>query len=192
MQIDWIDISREWTTAPLYPGDPVPKTEKLSDMHFGDECNTTVIEACVHTGTHMDAPCHFLEGGEDIASISLERCCGDCVVVEAKGALTGEELEKYLWMTPSMILFKGDVQLTQSAAFVLCDAEVKLVGVEGTSIATPDAEALVHRDLLSNGVLLLEGLDLSKVQAGQYYLLATPIRIAGVDGAPVRALLTPL
>ena len=189
MELDWIDISREWTTAPLYPGDPVPVLEKLSDMHLGDECSTSVIRACVHTGTHMDAPAHFLEAAGDIESVPLSVCCGDCLVIEANGALVGEQLEKYVWMAPERVLFKGDVQLTQSAAFVLADADVRLIGVEGTSIATPATEAEVHRQLLSAGVVLLEGLDLSKVTPGQYYLHAAPIRIAGADGAPVRALL---
>ncbi|MBE6764111.1 MAG: hypothetical protein E7553_07175 [Ruminococcaceae bacterium] len=192
MELDWIDISREWTTAPLYPGDPVPALEKLSDMHLGDECSTSVIRACVHTGTHMDAPAHFLEAAGDIESVPLSVCCGDCLVIETSGALVGEQLEKYVWMAPERVLFKGDVQLTQSAAFVLADADVRLIGVEGTSIATPATEAEVHRQLLSAGVVLLEGLDLSKVTPGQYYLHAAPIRIAGADGAPVRALLAKL
>ncbi len=192
MQFEWIDISREWTTAPLYPGDPVPVLKKLSDMHLGDECSTSVIRACVHTGTHMDAPSHFLEAAGDIESVPLSVCCGDCLVIEASGALVGEQLEKYVWMAPSRVLFKGDVQLTQSAAFVLADADIKLIGVEGASIATPSTEAEVHRQLLSAGVVLLEGLDLSKVSAGQYYLHAAPIRIAGADGAPVRAMLATL
>lgn len=189
MDFEWIDISREWTTAPLYPGDPPPRLEKLSDMHLGDECNTTVLHACVHTGTHIDAPCHFLEAAGGIEEIPLSVCCGDCCVIEATGMLVGEQLEKYMWMTPSRILFKGDVHLTQSAAFVLMDAGVRLVGVEGTSVAPPDAEASVHRQLLSAGVVVLEGLDLSGVSAGQYYLHAVPVKIAGCDGAPVRALL---
>lgn len=192
MDLQWIDISREWTSAPLYPGDPAPRLEKLSDMHFGDECTTSVVHACVHTGTHMDAPCHFFEAAQDIEAIPLSLCCGDCCVIEAHGALVGEQLEKYLWMTPPRILFKGQVHLTQSAAFVLLDAGVRLVGVEGTSVAPPETEAEVHRLLLSSGVAILEGLDLSGVSAGQYYLHAAPIRIAGGDGAPVRALLAKL
>ena len=192
MEMEWIDISREWTSAPLYPGDPAPMLKKQSDMHLGDECSTSVILACVHTGTHMDAPCHFLEGASDIESVSLSVCCGECLVIEASGALVGEQLEKYVWMAPPRVLFKGDVQLTQSAAFVLADAGTKLIGIEGTSVATPSTEAEIHRQLLSAGVVLLEGLDLSKVSAGQYYLHAAPIRIAGADGAPVRALLATL
>lgn len=192
MDMEWIDISREWTSAPLYPGDPVPVLEKLSDMHLGDECSTSVIRACVHTGTHMDAPSHFLEAAGDIESVPLSVCCGECLVIEASGALVGEQLEKYVWMAPPRVLFKGDVRLTQSAAFVLQDADIKLIGVEGASVATPSTEAEVHRQLLSAGVVLLEGLDLSKVSAGQYYLHAAPIRIAGADGAPVRALLATL
>ena len=186
---DWIDITRDWMDAPRYPGDPAPRLEKPSDMHLGDVCNTSVIHACLHTGTHMDAPRHFLENGADITSVPLSVCMGDCCVIEASGILVGEQLEKYLWMTPPRILFKGDVHLSQSAAFVLLDAGVQLVGVEGTSVAPPDAEAEVHRLLLSSGVTVLEGLDLSKVSAGQYVLCALPLKIGGADGSPVRALL---
>lgn len=189
MDLEWIDISREWLSAPLYPGDPKPTLTRLSDMRFNDECTTSVVNACVHAGTHMDAPCHFLVEGDDIASVPLSVCCGDCMVIEADGPVVGEQLEKILWMAPPRILFKGAVQLTQSAAFVLMDAEVCLVGVEGTSVTSPDTEGEVHRQLLSAGVYLLEGLDLSAVKQGQYYLQAAPIRIAGADGAPVRALL---
>lgn len=185
----WIDITREWTTAPLYPGDPEVRLEKISDMHFGDVYNNSVIHACVHTGTHMDAPCHFLEEAGDATSIPLSVGMGDCCVIQANGTLVGEQLEKYLWMTPPRILFKGDVHLSQSAAFVLIDAGVKLVGVEGTSVAPPDSEAEVHRLLLSSGVAVLEGLDLSAVSAGQHKLLCLPLKIAGADGVPVRALL---
>lgn len=192
MEIKWIDISREWISAPLYPGDPAPYTEKVSDMHFGDECNTTVIKACVHTGTHIDAPSHFLENAVDVCSVSLSSCCGDCCVIEAKGALVGEHIEKYAWMLPPRVLFKGNVHLTQSAAFVLIDAGVTLVGVENPSVAPPDAEAEVHRLLLSSGVVILEGLDLENVSPGQYYLHAAPLKIKGSDGAPVRALLAKL
>ncbi len=188
----WIDISREWVSAPVYPDDPAPQTEKRSDIHMGDVCTTSVIHACLHTGTHMDAPCHFWEGAGDIESIPLSVCCGDCLVIEASGTLVGETLEDHLWIAPKRVLFKGNVTLSQSAAFVLLDAGVKLVGVEGVSVAPFEEEAEVHRLLLSSNVAILEGLDLSAVEAGPYVLMAAPIRIAGADGAPVRALLAKL
>ncbi|MBR5134442.1 MAG: cyclase family protein, partial [Clostridia bacterium] len=178
MNIEWIDISREWLSAPVYPGDPAPRLEKLSDMHFGDACNTSSLTACVHTGTHIDAPLHFFEGAGDVTTIPLSVCCGDCCVIEAKGTLVGEHLETYAWMVPPRVLFKGDVHLTQSAAFVLIDAGVRLIGVEGTSVAATTEEAEVHRLLLSSGVVIIEGLDLSAVKAGQYLLSAAPVKIA--------------
>lgn len=189
MAVKWIDISREWLSAPVYPGDRAPSVEKTSDIHMGDVCTTSVIHACLHTGTHMDAPCHFWEGAGDIASVPLSVCCGDCLVIEANGTLVGESLEDYMWLAPARVLFKGNVTLSQSAAFVLMDAGVKLIGVEGVSVAPFEAEAEVHRLLLSGNIVILEGLDLSAVEAGQYVLHAVPIRIAGADGAPVRALL---
>lgn len=189
MKHEWIDITREWLSAPLYPGDPAPTLTKTADMHFGDVCNTSHIAACVHTGTHIDAPLHFFEGAGDITSVPLSVCCGDCCVIEAKGTLVGENIEGYTWVLPERVLFKGNVRLSQSAAFVLIDAGVKLIGVEGTSVAPSTEEAEVHRLLLSSGVAILEGLDLSAVKTGQYMLFAAPLKIAGSDGAPVRAFL---
>lgn len=183
-----IDITRELTTAPVYPGDPVPQTETLCRMAYGDVCNTTALSFCLHNGTHMDAPLHFIDGGTDVASIPLEQCVGECSVVELSGELTGQQLERLLPRLEERVLIKGDVDITPSAAFVLTDNGVRLLGVEGTSVATQQIAA-VHRQLLGSGMVLLEGLDLSKAEEGTYFLFAAPVKIDGADGAPVRAVL---
>ena len=183
-----IDITREFLSAPVYPGDPAPEMEPISRIAHGDVCNLSQLHASLHTGTHMDAPLHFLDGEADIAHADLSVCVGECSVIELSGTLTGADLETKLPFCQPRVLIKGDVSLTQSAAFVLAQAGVRLVGVEGQSVAA-DQVAAVHRQMLADGIWLLEGLDLSKVSVGTYLLLAAPLKIAGADGAPVRALL---
>lgn len=185
-----IDITRELTKAPVYPGDPAPKLQPLARISLGDPCNTTAISACLHNGTHMDAPRHFFPEGDPIDRVELESCIGECVVLECDGLLLGDRAEELLPYLKKRVLFKGSVQLTPSAAFVLSTAGVLLIGVEQQSVAPPEYTAEVHRQLLGSGMVLLEGLDLSKAAIGETYLLmAAPLKIAGVDGAPVRAVL---
>ena len=187
-----IDITRELMRAPVYPGDPAPALTKLSNMSAGDVCNTTAIEMCLHNGTHMDAPRHFFPMGEAIDKVPLEACIGECIVVECNGLLLGDAAEELLpkFKNKKRVLFKGSVQFTPSAAFVLSGAGLVLIGVEEPSVAPPTYSEEVHRQLLSSDMVLLEGLDLSKAEVGvPYLLMAAPLRIAGADGAPVRAVL---
>ena len=185
-----IDITRELMRAPVYPGDPAPQLQHLSRISHGDVCNTTAISACLHNGTHMDAPRHFLPDGTAIDKVDLDACIGECVVIECDGLLLGDRAEELLPYLKKRVLFKGSVQLSPSAAFVLSGAGVLLLGVEGQSVAPPQYTAEVHRQLLGTGMVLLEGLDLTEAKAGETYLLmAAPIKIGGADGAPVRAVL---
>lgn len=187
-----IDITRELMRAPVYPGDPAPELTKLTDMAAGDPCNTTAISACLHNGTHMDAPRHFFPQGDAVDKIALDACIGECLVVECSGLLLGDAAEELLpkLQNKKRILFKGDLRLTPSAAFVLSCAGLSLIGVENPSVAPLEYAEEVHRQLLSNDIVLLENLDLSKAEAGvPYLLMAAPLRIAGADGAPVRAVL---
>lgn len=185
------DISRELTGAVVYPGDPAPRLTRIQQMELGDMCNLTALSLCAHNATHLDAPLHFIPEGEDISEIPLEACCGPCRVVEWEGVLLGDAAERLVARYPAKRwLFKGDVTIDISAAYVLADAAPLLIGVEAQSVAAPDRTEQVHRHLLGSGVLLLEGLDLSRVSPGEYTLYAAPIKIAGCEGAPVRALLT--
>lgn len=188
--MDFIDITRELTMAPVYPGDPTPELKPLHRIEWGDACNTTAISMCLHNGTHMDAPRHFITGGTSADRVPFDSCIGECVVVECNGLLLGDAAEELLPYLKKRVLFKGDVQLTPSAAFVLSNAGIALLGVEETSVAPPEYTAEVHRQLLGTGMVLLEGLDLSKAKINTTYLLiAAPLKIAGADGTPVRALL---
>ncbi|MBR2337950.1 MAG: cyclase family protein, partial [Clostridia bacterium] len=176
--MDFIDITREWTRAPVYPGDPAPQLKPLHRIEWGDAGNTTAFSGCLHNGTHMDAPRHFITDGTAIDRVPLDTCIGECVVIECNGLLLGDQAEELLPRLKKRVLFKGDVQLSPSAAFVLSDAGVVLLGVEQTSVAPPEYTAEVHRQLLGTGMVLLEGLDLTKAETDvTYLLLAAPLKI---------------
>jgi arylformamidase len=184
-----IDISRELLSAPVYPGDPSPEVRPISGIALGDGCNTSALNFCAHNATHLDAPLHYIPDGKDIASVSLDACVGECSVVEFNGILLGAQAEKIISGLHPRILFKGNMEISPSAAFVLSEAGLYLVGVEAQSVASAECSGSVHRQLLGSDMVLLEGLDLSRVQPGSYFLFAAPINIAGCDGSPVRALL---
>lgn len=185
-----LDISRELLTAPVYPGDPAPRLEPLCRTDYGDVCNTSSLHACLHNGTHLDAPRHFVPDGADVAAVPLAACAGECQVVAFDGLLLGAQAEAILArLRQPRLLLKGQAELSPSAAFVLADAGLTLLGVEGQSVAGAECTVTVHRQLLDAGVLLLEGLDLSGVEEGTYFLIAAPLKIAGADGSPVRAML---
>lgn len=182
------DISRGLFGSPLYPGDPAPERTRLQQMEFGDEYELSAVNMCLHTGTHLDAPRHFLPDGEDVTDIPLERVVGECSVVELQGPVLGADVEDLLpKIKDGRLLIKGDAWLTPSAAFVL--SELKLIGSELPSVAPPEVVGPVHRQLLGEGTLLLENLDLSAVKPGTYFLVAAPVKIEGAEAAPVRAFL---
>ncbi len=184
-----IDISRELMSAPIYPGDPMPEIEPLQRIALGDTCNTSTLNICAHNATHLDAPLHFVPDGRDVASVRLDDCVGECSVVEFNGILLGAQAEELVPRLHPRVLFKGEVEISPSAAFVLSTSGLKLVGVEAQSVAPPECSGAVHRQLLGSDLVLLEGLDLSKVKPGSYFLFAAPIKIADCEGSPVRALL---
>ena len=185
-----LDISRELTGAPVYPGDPAPALRPLSRLSLGDACNLSAIDMCLHNGTHLDAPLHFIPDGGDIAAVPAEACVGECYVLPFDGVLLGAHVEAVVdRIHPERLLFKGQMEISPSAAFVLSESGLKLIGVESPSVAPPESVGAVHRQLLGGGVLLLEGLDLSRAEEGYYFLFAAPVKIAGADGAPVRAVL---
>lgn len=184
------DITKELTAAPVYPGDPVPQRRWVQQLSMGDHCNLSALSMCAHNGTHMDAPLHFIPDGDAIDQVPPGVFCGPCRVVAFDGLLTGAAAEDLLEQHPAeRLLFKGEMSLDVSAAYVLADAALRLVGVEAQSVATAAQTEPVHRHLLGSGVILLEGLDLSAVPEGTYFLVAAPLKIAGCEGAPVRALL---
>ncbi len=185
------DISCPLLTSPVYPGDPPPHLDPIQRMDVGDECNLTALFTCLHTGTHADAPLHYLADGPGIASLPLEPFVGRCIVWSVQGDITGRDVDEKIEPGCRRVLIRGEgkAYLTRSAAFALADLGVQLVGTDADSIAPPDDEASPHRELLQNGVMILENLNLRRVADGEYFLFAPPILVGEVDGAPVRAVL---
>ena len=132
------DISRELLNGPVYPGDPAPALTAVCRMEWGDVCNTSALSACVHNATHLDAPRHFVREGTDAASLPLELCVGECSVTAFEGVLLGAQAEELLPRLHKRVLFKGEMVVSPSAAFVLSEAGLKLIGVEGQSVSAPE------------------------------------------------------
>ena len=137
------DISREVFSAPVYDGDPKPKLTKLSSIGDDSMYNLSAVSMCCHTGTHIDAPLHFDEDGADIASMRLSHFCGKCTVVTIDGILTGEDMERLLPLCQKRLILHGSgkAYLSVSAARVIADSKLLLVGTDAVSIAPPFDEA---------------------------------------------------
>lgn len=186
------DISCDLLEAPLYGDDPKPEVQYLQRLDMGDECNLTALYASLHTGTHADAPSHFLEGGSSIDQMSPDLFIGPCRVIQVEpGPLTGNDIDRVLGSFCKRVIFKGrgKAYLSESAAFALAYEEMKLVGIDAPSISAGNDEIAAHRHLLSSGAAILEGLRLSEVPPGEYFLIAPPIKIKGMEAGFVRALL---
>ena len=189
-----IDISQEVFSCNVYPGDPSPIAEKVVSIDAGDVYNMSTLSMCVHNGTHIDAPYHFLNDGNTVEQIPLEYFVGTCYVVQRDGELTARDTEDIMLEAKEhnaseRILIGGNVTVTAEAAKVFADNAIKLIGNEGVSIGPVDAPMEVHKILLSANVVLLEGIVLKDVPEGVYFLNAAPLNLAKLDGAPCRAYL---
>lgn len=186
-----IDISRDFNTKNVYPGDPVPAFTPFSSIAAGDVCNISVVTAGLHTGTHADAPLHFLRTGADIASVPLEPFIGECTVFQTDcTVLTGQYVDEHFPRVERLLIKSGgrayfDRTGAEEAAYL----GIKLVGMDGMSVGCPADQVGPHRALLGENVAVLENLDLSAVAPGRYFLLAQPVKIGGMDASPVRAVL---
>ena len=183
------DISQEVFHCEVYPSDPAPKREKVMEISGGDSCNLTKFEMCAHNGTHMDAPYHFIEEGKTVEQLDLGKCIGEALVVEAGGELDQRSAAKIMKSGMKRILIKGKAVVTAEAAEEFNRWQAVLIGVESQSVGPVNSPEQVHRILLSQEVILLEGLVLSEVPEGRYFLSAVPLNLGGADGAPVRAVL---
>ena len=193
------DISQEVFTSQVYPGDPAPEKVALKSMENGDLYNLTSFSMCAHNGTHIDAPRHFIKDGRTVDEICLEAFIGKTYVANHHGGVTGadaeEILEKAIKCDPEAakrILIKGEVEVTSEAAQVFASADILLLGNEPQSVGPENAPMDVHLTLLSQGIVLLEGIRLSEVNEGIYYLNAAPLNLSGLDGSPCRAVLIEL
>lgn len=184
------DISIDTLTAPVFEGDPDTEVITIKDIDT-DECNLTALSMCTHAGTHIDAPLHFCEDGSPVDNIRLNTFYGKCTVITVEGILTGDDMERLLPYCKRRILFhgEGNTYLSQSAAIVLADSDVVLVGTDADSIAPPFDEARPHRELARAGIVVLENLNLSAIDDGEYELCAFPVKLGGLEAAPCRAIL---
>ena len=188
------DLSQEVFSCRVYPGDPVPRGERLQSMERGDLYNLSQFAMCAHNGTHVDAPAHFLRDGKTIEQMPLEAFVGACYVAWCEGALSADDARAVLQKAADAgcgerILLRGELVVTAPAARVFADAGVMLVGNESQSVGPEDAPMEVHRILLEAGAALLEGVVLRDVPEGRYLLCAAPLSLAGFEGAPCRAVL---
>lgn len=189
-----IDISREFFSAPRYPGAMKPELIKISERSKGDDCTLSAVKAEVHTGSHGDAPSHFLDSSLDIAEMPLTAYIGSCHVMDCEGC--GEIGSAFFDTIPAgarRLLIKNaeNRYFTASAGQILKAKGILCIGTDGLSVGRLDNESEAHCSLLSEGIAILENLDLSQVEPGQYFLSAAPLKMAGSDGAPLRAVLLP-
>ena len=190
------DISQEVFGCRVYPGDPTPQKNVLSDMQKGDLYNLTEFSMCAHNGTHVDAPFHFIKDGKTVDAIHLASFVGMAYVAEHQGKLLGEDATRILKKakerneeSAKRILIKGDAEVSAEAARVFADAGILLLGNESQTVGPENAPMAVHQTLLSAEVVLLEGIRLTSVPEGIYFLNAAPLNLSGADGAPCRATL---
>ncbi len=189
-----IDISQEVFSCKVYPGDPKPEQSRLQSTANDGLYNLTAFSMCAHNGTHIDAPFHFLDAGKTVDRMGLVPFVGDCYVARHEGDVTGEDAAAILEKAKALcaaerILLAGNLTVTAEAARVFADAKILLIGNESQTIGPEDAPMEVHLILLGAEVALLEGIVLTDVEEGKYFLSAAPLNLAGCDGAPCRAFL---
>jgi len=191
--------------TPVWPGEPSVVLSPLSRISDGDSCNVTAISAGLHAGTHLDAPRHFIDGAEDVACISLATLMGPAWVqdisdvsraVEAKHLAGIPECERLILKTANTVrelmskfeFTKDYAHVAESAARFIAGSGVKLLGIDYLSVEKFDSDShIVHHILLGNGIIVVEGLDLSEVEGGWWEIACLPLKIAEADGSPVRA-----
>jgi arylformamidase len=172
----WIDISILLAPeTPVWPGDPPFRIEREDKGPFV----LSTVAMTVHTGTHVDAPLHFLPNGAAIDALPPDALVGEARVIRIEDAGDVRRGER--------VLIKGS-EVPPATARLFAERGVRCVGVEGLTVG--DFET--HRILLGAGVWCIENLDLSAAAPGRYELVCLPLRIAGAEGAPARALLRPL
>ena len=191
---------------PLWPGDPELRLHWAANIEQGDLVNLTELSMSIHTGTHIDAPLHFLPNGKPIDSLSLNVFVGEAQVVaipQDVNLITVDILQDVCEINAARILFKTKnsqlwetskfqqdyVALEASAAQWLVDQGVQLVGIDYLSIAPFKDPAPTHEILLSNDVVIVESLDLRSVEPGLYTLICLPLKLVGREAAPARAIL---
>lgn len=213
---DWIDITVPMpVNRPMayWPVDSMaPKIERVADVEKGDPVTMSQININSHNGTHIDAPLHFIRGGTPIDQMPLDTTVGRARVIQIKDPVSVKvkELEPYNIQPGERILFKTQnsekayktekfyedyVYISNEAVHLLAEKKVRLVGLDYISIGgfkDLDNIGVTHQTLLGNGIYILEMINLSGVQPGEYELLCLPLRMENGDAGPCRAILRPL
>ncbi len=196
---------------PIWPGDPAVSISWFSEIASDCEINLTNLCLGVHTGTHIDAPLHYIQEGKSIDQIELKKLIGPAQVVEIPEEvkfITLELLRSIKPITEKRLLFKTSnsglwtqrknefsadyVSLDACAARYLVENGVELVGIDYLSIAPYDNSQEIHKILLEREIVILEGINLSDVEPGLYQLVCLPIKLDGREASPSRAILIDL
>lgn len=205
----YFDISLTISSElPRWPGSPPVEFTRRRDMARGDPVNDGALSFGVHTGTHVDAPVHFLANGTDVTQLALDALLGPAVVAALPGvdAVSARDLEALDLPADTQRLLlrtrnsegwrRGDrefrpdfVALTADAARWVAARGIRLIGVDYLSVQIFHGDPQTHIALLQAGVVIVEGLNLAEVAPGSYELICLPLKLAGADGAPARAVL---
>lgn len=193
---------------PVWPGDPGVTLKRESSIDEGDQANVSHLSCSVHTGTHIDAPLHFIQGGKPVEELDLDILLGEAQVIDLPGArvidratletapvpagasrLLFKTRNSGLWNDPLSEFQRDYVAVDRSGAEWLVEAGIRLVGTDYLSIAPWGQTLEPHQILLSNEIVIVEGLDLREVPGGSYHLHCLPLKLVGSDGAPARVVL---
>jgi arylformamidase len=194
---------------PVWPGNPAVVLERVSSMDAGAHDNVSRLACGVHTGTHVDAPHHFLNDHRTVESLSLDILTGPAQVVQIPDdvkVVNAEALERtllpagtkrlllrtsnsYIWERNETEFVTGFVGISEDGADWLVSHGIKLVGIDYLSVAPYHKSVPTHRSLLTAGIIIVEGLDLSAIKPGHYELFCLPLKLVGSDGAPARVIL---
>jgi arylformamidase len=207
----WIDVSVTVRDGmPHWPDNPPIVMQRAMELIRGHACNLSHVAMGVHTGTHIDAPVHFIHQAAGVDEMPLAATMGPARVIEItdQREITADELRGHSLQAGERVLFRTSnsprcwqadrfvedfVYISEQAAEHLAGIRVRTVGVDYLSVGGYHADgAKIHRILLSAGIWIIEGLDLSAVGAGRYEMICLPVKLHGSDGAPARALLRPL
>lgn len=195
----FIDVTRPLCPGMLvYPGDTPPAF--LPENH--GQYLLSDIRMSTHTGTHIDAPVHYLQHGDTIDTIPLAHLIGRCRVLDVRGAgstITADHIRGRTGGVERLLLktsFSGTDQFTEDYPCLTADAArfltangIQCVGIDSPSIESFNGDGTVHRELLGHGCIIIELLDLAAVSGGDYNMVALPLRLAGLDGSPARVVL---
>jgi len=207
--MSYIDISLGLhAKLPHFPDTPGFHLEWFKRIERGHDCNNSKIEMDVHFGTHIDAPCHFIQSGKTVDQLSPDVLIGPAWVVDLRPvpAITASHLSALSlpgkitrllirtnnsdkWKSGEFNFDPDFVALTKDAAHWMVERKIRLVGIDYLSVQRYHDRSLVHEILLEAEIVIVEGLNLMGVKPGEYELICLPIKIVGAEGAPSRAFL---